>query len=490
MTSYFIAGKADDPSFARAEYVAKQIEVSYPHIFFHYEMKHPDDWKEFISSVFRKYDFDEYPEDYPGPLIWTHEGHLIGGSAEFVQKVCIEKFGMKNPPTVTDPMFKAIAGDNFKTVKVAQHRLRHGPNFSEKCDTRHAEASAAGLLHAPELDQKTAVRLGVPLEVWTSPSVSEKYAEMQQKYGKGEVAHLDERLLIGTIGQELSHQCVLHHEPIVPKHMALVPSRLVKKPLPPEEGDAEAAKALEGLVEIPPMPYKPTDSVPEDLGIEDFIAAAEVLSSIGGVAVWMGAEGGAEYRHPLDTHLTVLPFPIRGSESASPLRHPLELHAETALKENQTELKIFPFSHRFMPINLEGDKPKPSDVGKEMLAAYEKAKGDAKSCMLAFTSTWLLLVPLSPPTEASGFKHELWLKMPPPPPFALIGVVICPTVEKEWPEIVGLEAPGKQLIANRAETEGIPKDSVTYAEAERQVRIVASLTEKPVDILALWAIPT
>jgi hypothetical protein len=485
MTSYFIAGKADDPSFARAEYVAKQIEVSYPNIFFHYEMKHPDDWKDFINSVFQKYDFDEYPEDYPGPLIWTHEGHLIGGSAEFVQKVCIEKFGMKNPPTVTDPMFKAIAGDNFKMVKVAQHRLKHGPNFAERCDTRHAEASAAGLLHPLEWQTKTAVKLGVPLEVWTSPDISAKYEAMQKEYGNGEVAHLDERLQIGPVGQDLSHQCILHHEPIVPKHMALVPQRLVKKPVPPE-GDDEAAKALEGVVEVPPMPYKTEPD--EDLGIEDFIAAAEVLASVGGVAVWMGIDKGAtEYRHPLDTHLTVLPFPVRGGHSASPLRHPLELHAELALKENQTELKIYPFQHKFLPINVEGEKPKPSDVGKEMLAAYEKAKQDSSSCMLAFTSTWLLLVPISPPTEASGFKHELWLKMPPPPPYALIGVVICPTVEKEWPEIAGLESAGKQLIANRADIEGIPKDSSTYAEAERQVRIVASLTDKPVEVLSLWA---
>jgi hypothetical protein len=487
MTSYFIAGKADDPSFARAEYVAKQIEVSYPNIFFHYEMKHPDDWKEFINSVFRKYDFDEYPEDYPGPLIWTHEGHLVGGSAEFVQKVCIEKFGMKNPPTVTDPMFKAIAGDNFKMVKAAQHRLKHGPNFSEKCDTRHAEANAAGLLTPLSgLEQKTAVRIGVPLEVWTSPDISAKYEAMREKYGDGQSAHLDERMCIGAVGQELSHQCVLHPEPIVPKHMALVPQRMVKPPKAPE-GDEEAAKALAGLVEIPPMPYGKVSE--EDLGVEDFIAAAEVLTSVGGVAVWSGIEGGcAGYRHPLDTHLTVLPFPIRGNESTSPLRHPLELHAELALKDNLSELKVFPFQHRFMAINADNEKPKASDLGKEMLAAYEKAKQDASSCLLAFTSTWLLLVPLSPPTEATGFKHELWLKMPPPPPYALIGVVICPTVEKEWPEIVGLEAPGKQLIANRAETEGIPKDSKTYAEAERQVRIVASLTEKPVDVLALWAI--
>jgi len=480
MTSFFIAGKADDPSFARAEYVAKQIEVSYPNIFFHYEMKHPDDWKEFINSVFRKYDFDEYPEDYPGPLIWTHEGHLIGGSAEFVQKVCIEKFGMKNPPTVTDPMFKAIAGDNFKTVKVAQHRLKHGPNFAEKCDTRHAETSALGLLHPPELEQKTVVQLGVPLQVWSSPDISAKYAAMHEQYGDGQVAHLDERLCIGAIGQELSHQCILHPEPIVPKHMALVPQRMVK---PAMEGE----ETKEGFVEIPPMPYgKPND---DDLGVQDFIAAAEVLSSVGGVAVWMGIESGAaKYRHPLDTHLTVLPFPIRGSESASPLRHPLELHAELAIKENQTELKIFPFQHRFIPINADGEKPKASDLGKELVAAYEKGKGDASSCMVAFTSTWLLVVPVSPPTEASGFKYELWLKMPPPPPYALIGVIICPTVEKEWPEIVGLEAPGG-LIANRAEIEGIPKDSKTYAEAERQVRIVTSLTEKPVDVLALWATP-
>jgi len=78
MVSYIIAGKADDPTFAFAEYAAKMVQQACPNIFFHYEMKHPDEWKDFINAVFRKYDFNGYGENFSGSLVWTHEGELIG----------------------------------------------------------------------------------------------------------------------------------------------------------------------------------------------------------------------------------------------------------------------------------------------------------------------------------------------------------------------------------------------------------------------------
>ncbi|CAE8591130.1 unnamed protein product, partial [Polarella glacialis] len=114
MSSYIIAGKADDPSFARAEYAAKQVLALYPNIFMRFEMKHPDEWRDFINSICRKYDFAHYPADFSGPLVWTLEGSLIGGSADFVQAVCLEKFGIKDLPSVSDPSFKHMAADNLK----------------------------------------------------------------------------------------------------------------------------------------------------------------------------------------------------------------------------------------------------------------------------------------------------------------------------------------------------------------------------------------
>ena len=85
-----------------------------PNIFVKLEMKHPDHWKAFLHTVCRLYDFSDYPDDFAGPLVWTREGELIGSAADFVQKVCIEQFGIQDPPQVTDPMFKDIAAENLK----------------------------------------------------------------------------------------------------------------------------------------------------------------------------------------------------------------------------------------------------------------------------------------------------------------------------------------------------------------------------------------
>ena len=54
-------------------------------------------------------------------LSW--QGELIGSAADFVQKVCIEQFGIQDPPQVTDPMFKDIAAENLKQVKMQLQRV-------------------------------------------------------------------------------------------------------------------------------------------------------------------------------------------------------------------------------------------------------------------------------------------------------------------------------------------------------------------------------
>lgn len=483
MASYIIAGKADDVSFARAEFAAKQIEASCPNIFFRYEMKHPDFWQEFIVSIFRKYDFDGYPDDFPGPLVWTHEGDLIGGSAEFIQQVCLDKFGIAPPPAVTDTMFKHIANDNMKQVKLQQHRELNGAPFGEKCEAAHKRALGASLICPPIwAEEKRLVVQGAAMEVWVSSTLADERAKLREEFGNGQSVQIDAGLSVTEIGPERSHTVLLHPRPLVSKHLVLATRRYV----------TEVSVNEQTLLEVPPSTFRSNPE--EDLGEADFTAAMEVMSSIGGVATWMGLRGGSEFRHPLDTHLQVLPFPVHHNGEDAPLRYPLELYCERALKEGAKTLQFFPFQHAFVPLGDPNERKAAADLAKLAVKAYEQVRkeffptaGPTDSFSVAFTTTWLCLMPIEPPALEHA-RHEAWLKMPPPPPCALCGIVVCPEISESFPETVKLpQAEGAQLVSTKAEEEGIPEGSPEFDAANRDVRIATRIMELPLDIMGVWA---
>lgn len=239
---------------------------------------------------------------------------------------------------------------------------------------------------------------------------------------------------------------------------------------------------------MPPAAFRGNPD--EDLGEADFLAAMEVMSSVGGVTCWMGLRGGSEYRNPLDTHLQVLPFPVHHQGEDSPLRYPLELTCDRALREGEKTLKVFPFQHSFTALAAEGERKSASDLAKVALKAFEEIRGKSgqgSSFALAFTTGWLCMMPLEPP-ESGSARHEAWLQMPPPPPCALIGIVVCPLVGQTFPETAMLsQAEGAQLVSTRAEEEGILEGSPEFDAANRQVRINTKITNFPLEIMSVWA---
>lgn len=191
----------------------------------------------------------------------------------------------------------------------------------------------------------------------------------------------------------------------------------------------------------------------------------------------------------------VLPFPLHSAAESSPLRYPLELHIERALREGEPTLKAFPFRHVLFPISAaEGTSRGVPELAQAALCAYEAARkraGVVGSLSLAFTPSWLLLAAIEPP-EPDSARHEAWLAMPPPPPCALCGVVLCQPIAREFPETAGLQAclEGTQLVSTRAAEEGIPEGSPEYEAASREVRIAHRILDKPADIIGVWALPS
>lgn len=515
MSTFVIAGKADDPSFARAEYAAKQMQAMVPNIFVHLEMKHPDHWREFITTAFRMYDFRGYPDEFAGPLVWTLEGDLVGTSADFVQKICMEKFGVKDPPGVNDPLFKQIAADNMKQVKLQLAREQHGAPLSERVDAAHSKATAEGKL-SPMIfeEQKQFVLQGACLEVWTCTQLGQQAEDSRKAYAESQPARLEEGLRICRVGQEESHLVLLHPMPLVPKHMVLVPQRFTQDitsgqlaqeastELSEEERStmpdlSEEERSTVSKVEIQPHNFR--TNLDEDLSFPDFAAAMELLLNVGGVATWSAIRGGSEFRHPLDTYVQVLPFPLHSAGEESPLRYPLELHIERALREGNSALPVFPFKHVLKgvpkPSGSDGsDRTATMSYAKAALQAYEAAVAAAGSAaagqsrLVAFTTSWLLLMPLDTP-EVGSARHEAWLKIPPLHPCALCGLVVSPPSELGFPETAGAPSlKDGRLVSTRAEEEGILEESPEFEAASREVRISSQILQRPAETVGIWAL--
>lgn len=317
------------------------------------------------------------------------------------------------------------------------------------------------------------------MEVWASSTLGAERARLQEDFGNGEAMQIDAGLAVTTMGPEQSHSVLLHPRPLVAKHLVLAPRRFVKE---------VAGSSGQALLEVPPSTFR--NSVEEDLGEADFLAAMEVMNSIGGVACWMGLRGGSEYRSPMDSHLQVLPFPVHHRGEDSPLRYPLELTYDKAVRDGAQSLKAFPFQHSFAVLPDANERKSTEELAKKALSLYEqfRSKPNQRECFaLAFTTSWICLMPLEVPEPGSA-RHEAWLQMPPPPPCALCGIVVCPTVAEAYPETAKLpQAEGAPLVSSRAAEEGIAEGSPEYETAIRQVRINTRICDMPLEILGVWA---
>jgi hypothetical protein len=452
------------------EYVARQIASAYPGVTFHTEMKHPNDWKAFLTAVLTKYDFDGFGEDFAGPLVWTPEGECIGDGQMFFEKVVGPKFGVSNVPPPHDVMFQHIAGDNLTKVQEELHRKKNGAPFPER--VQETLLKAKEIIQAPTFAERRPVLVsGATFEVWISSTLASERTKLREEYGEGQSASVSSGLKVAPIGLESTHVALLHPQPLAKKHLVLVTARHMTE--------------ADGLLTVPPSVFRSDGQA--DLGKEDFSAAAETLVNVGGVATWMGLKGGSEYRHPLDTYIQVLPFPIHASGDGA-ISYPLELVLERALRLDKPNLdlaKVFPFQHSLQKIESDGQANK---LTAALQSAFERMRGTSRgSCMIAFTSSWMLMVPLNPP-DPSSHLHASWLSFPPPPPCGLIGVVVAEALQGN-PATPCSTVPG-DLISNRAIEEGIPQ---THAEeweaARREPRISPEILNHPGKILGAWATP-
>ncbi|KAJ3018235.1 putative malate dehydrogenase 1B [Thoreauomyces humboldtii] len=95
MAHFVIAGRANDPEYAKAEMLAHHLHANLPD--FHVELvpKHPDQWDEYVQTTFaqrrwahrmasdRTY---KQPDSTSLPqMIWRKSGELIGNTKDFMR---------------------------------------------------------------------------------------------------------------------------------------------------------------------------------------------------------------------------------------------------------------------------------------------------------------------------------------------------------------------------------------------------------------------
>jgi len=80
MESFFVAGSAEDPTFAEAEQLGEFLIKSLPRICFTKDMRHPSEWPEFRKKLTRLHGFA-----CPGSaaVVWRRDGRLVGSTTDF-----------------------------------------------------------------------------------------------------------------------------------------------------------------------------------------------------------------------------------------------------------------------------------------------------------------------------------------------------------------------------------------------------------------------
>jgi len=284
LSLYVVAGKADDPNAAHAEFLSKQIELVVPNVSIEVQLLNPKEWPDYFAEVVKQHGFTGYPSDFPGPLIWTPVGELVGSTTEFRENVYKKKFGLARDINVNDEnLFEEIAKKNMASVLAAEKRSKEGAPLSEKYTAILEDSVAQGLV-SPIEDFKTTDILATSVPSLFKVSISE---ELRVRYARrrantSDFTLIPNALVFSVVGRDFSHNCLLHPEPITPGHIVLVPRRAME-----EEN-------------VPLNEEEPVETLKEKLKayFQDMLARASTKESMAAVAATISEEctGGGEQK--------------------------------------------------------------------------------------------------------------------------------------------------------------------------------------------------
>jgi len=444
---YVIAGRANDTSAARAEFMGKQIEKKIPNTSVKVDFRHPDEWPEFLANVLRQFDFTGFPLDFPGPLIWTPNGDLIGSTTEFFETVYTKKFGLKSAEAeqpCDSPLYVEIAKRNMAEVLEAEKRRREGPTFAEKYHQKVAD-TASSCTPLPDLQTKEVLDARGPCMFLISVSEDLRATYHRQRVDARmfEDMHLrlSKEFLFTIAGAELSHLCLVHPYPKFSGQAMLIPQRWVQilssedvvSSVVTEEVDVKARR--------------------EELDALDYSAIADTLQNLpDGVCTFQRIVNGEEFRHQFDTHIQLF-------------------HAPNYPTKNLYQRKA-----ALQKTHLEPHDGSEDGIKSAVERGMEAMNIDGNYTVLV-ASSWALVAKIRSPESA--FDRNVWELLPPMPPCCYLGVLVAPALETHWPETSGtLQA---RLVMSRGEVE-----EIDLPEAMAEPRISRRIFDAPIDLLGLW----
>ncbi|XP_036277610.1 putative malate dehydrogenase 1B isoform X1 [Pipistrellus kuhlii] len=113
MAKFVLAGRADDPYYAKAELLADYLQKNLPDFHIYKITQHPHDWEEWLKDVCEKNKWSHKSS----PIIWRElldrggKGLLLGGYNEFLEHAQLY-YGVTS--SMTSELMKAIALENME----------------------------------------------------------------------------------------------------------------------------------------------------------------------------------------------------------------------------------------------------------------------------------------------------------------------------------------------------------------------------------------
>ena len=113
MDTYFIAGSAADPDFAKAELLVDKLIKAHLRIELVKDMRHPCEWQDFRQSIVQSRGFSSLGDK---AIIWRKDGRLVGGINDFAH---VLSNCYKLSLDVDNQLIADITAENLKVRVVA-----------------------------------------------------------------------------------------------------------------------------------------------------------------------------------------------------------------------------------------------------------------------------------------------------------------------------------------------------------------------------------
>lgn len=142
MSSYIIAGSADNTDTAYCEELARIIKAKYKNVDFRIVIKHPQEWEDYLNQICRIYGFP----NKSNPIIYTYHGKIIGNKDAFIASAT-KYFGLEPEtlsfPNLTNKINIKLANEELERKNIVKKNIT---TLTQKVDATYNRLLKEGIL--------------------------------------------------------------------------------------------------------------------------------------------------------------------------------------------------------------------------------------------------------------------------------------------------------------------------------------------------------